>query len=284
MEIRTKFTQQRTRFLLGALIILTCALAACKGTTEAAPAPTATSQTMLTISGSGSTTAILSGVKPAFEADVPGYTLDILPGSSTGGGVKGVLDGLLDVAAMARPPKDVETAQGVEYVEFGQSGAALFSHPDVGVTDLTSAQALSIFSGEVTNWLQAGGPDAPIILYVRDEGDSNTQALRQAAFGDTPFHKAAEVLNSQSDMQAAVAGTPGGVGFGSWPAALAAGADVQPMALDGIAPGNLAYPCLTPIGIGYLPARKADVQPLIDWLLSEQGQAALGEFDVIATP
>jgi len=35
--------------------------------------------------------------------------------------------------------------------------------------------------------------------------------------------------------------------------------------------------------IGYLPERQGDVQPLIDWLLSKQGQAALGEFGVITT-
>jgi ABC-type Fe3+ transport system substrate-binding protein len=83
-------------------------------------------------------------------------------------------------------------------------------------------------------------------------------------------------------MQTAVAGTPGGVGFGSWPSALATGANVRPIALNGVAPGDSTYPIITPVGIGYLARRQADVQPLIDWLLSEQGQAALQEFDVIA--
>jgi hypothetical protein len=37
----------------------------------------------------------------------------------------------------------------------------------------------------------------------------------------------------------------------------------------------------TSLGIGYLKDRKADVQPLIDWLSSEKGQMKLQEFDVI---
>ncbi len=277
-----KLTNQKSCFLIGICLIIGLALAACGGAvTETPPTPTLRSQTTLTVSGSGTTTAILSGVKPAFEADVPGYNLRVLPGSGTGEGVEGVLKGLLDVAAMARPPKDEEAAQGVEYVEFGRSGVAMYTHPDVGVTNLTTAQVLAVLSGEITGWSEIGGSDTAIILYVRDEGESSTKVLRQAIFSDAPFSETAQVLTSQADMQVAVAGTPDSIGYGSWPSAFAAGANVQPIALNGIAPGDSAYPYVTPIGIGYLSERKADVQPLIDWLLSEQGQAALGEFDVI---
>lgn len=67
----------------------------------------------------------------------------------------------------------------------------------------------------------------------------------------------------------------------SWPSALAAGTEVVGVALDGVAPDDSAYPMTSPVGIGYLADRQAGVQPLIDWLLSEEGQAALGEFGVI---
>jgi len=237
----------------------------------------------LTISGSGTTTSILSAIEPRFEASVPSYNLDILPGTGTGEGVKGLVQGVLDVAAMARPPKEEEAAQGVEYLEFGQSGVAILTHPGVDVANLTTAQVKALFSGEVTNWSEVGGPDLPLILYVRDSGDSSTNALRQAVLGDVPFPETAPVLTSQTDMQAIVTGTPGGVGFGSWPAALAMNADVRSVSLDGLAPGDSAYPVQSPVGIAYLSTRKADVQPLIDWLLSGQGKVALGETDVIVT-
>jgi phosphate transport system substrate-binding protein len=245
--------------------------------------PVRSAQVVLKISGSGSVVPILAAIQPAFEADTPGYDLEVLPGSGTGGGVKGAVQGVLDVAAMARPPKDEEAAQGIQYVGFGQSGVAVYTHPDVGITDLTTAQVKAVLSGEVENWSQVGGPDMPIILCVRDEGDSSTKALRQAFFGDAPFPETAEVLTSQGDMQAAVAGSPGSVGFGSWPSALASGADVRAIVLDGVTPGDSAYSMVSPIGIGYLTDRKADVQPLVDWLLSERGQAALQEFGVITT-
>lgn len=263
--------------LLVALLLTACATP----TATPEPTPTPRPQITLTISGSGTTAAILSGIKPAFEANVPGYTLKVLPGSGTGGGVKGLIEGILDVAAMARSPKNEEAAAGVEYVEFGQSGVAVYAHAEVGITNLTTAQVLAIFSGEITNWSTIGGKDQPLILYVRDEEDSSTQVLRKFIFNEMPFPETAHVMTSQSDMQAAVAGTPGSVGFGSWPSALADGANVTGIALDSVTPGDPAYPLTVPIGIGYRSAGKADVQPLIDWLLSEKGQAALREFDVI---
>ena len=51
--------------------------------------------------------------------------------------------------------------------------------------------------------------------------------------------------------------------------------------VDGVAPNDSAYPMTTTLGIGYLKNRKADVQPLADWLLSEEGQMKLQEFDLI---
>jgi phosphate transport system substrate-binding protein len=266
-----------------ALIGILIALVGCGTVIKATPALTVVPQTSLTISGSGTVTSILIAVKSAFEANMPGYHLKVMAGTGTGGGVQGIIQGVLDVAAMARPPKDEEAAQGVEYVEFGQSGVAVLAHPAVDVTNLTTAQVAAIFSGEVTDWSEVGGASERIILYVRDEGESSTQALRSGLFGDMPFPETAQVLTSQADMQAAVSGTPGGVGFGSWPSALAGGADMRAIALDGVAPDDPAYPISTPIGIGYLADRQADVQPLIDWLLSEQGQAVLGEFGVITT-
>lgn len=270
--------------IVGSAIAL-LVMAGCAGfQSEVAPAevPEAEPETVLTISGSGTTTRVLTAVKPAFETDTPGYTLEILSGTGTGGGVEGAMQGVLDVAAMARPPKEEETAQGLEYTEFGNAGVALFIHPDVGVTDLTTEQAAMLFAGEVTNWAEFDGPDLEVVLYTRDEGESSTKALREAIFGDTPFPETtAQVLTSAGDMLTAVEGTPGSVGFGNWPTVPATGASIEAIALDGIAPSDGAYSLTTPLGIGYLAERQEDVQPLIDWLLSEQGKTALQELDVI---
>lgn len=235
------------------------------------------------VSGSGTTTAILKGVKEAFEADNPGYRLSVLPGAGTGGGVQGVVERGLDVAAMARPPKDKEKEQGVEWTQIGESAGPVLAHPGVGVANLSTAQVTAIFSGEITNWSEVGGANLKIMLFVRDAGDSSTQAVRETIFGETPFSDSAELLISQSDMQEKVAETPGAVGYGSWPAAVAAGSEIVGLALNGVAPNDAAFPIASPVGIGYLAERKAEMQPLIDWLLSDKGQEALRGVELITT-
>jgi phosphate transport system substrate-binding protein len=284
--LKGKSVLMKLHHLILFVILSMFPVTACSSVTASEPStPTPTPAGPLvtfTLSGSGSATGVLSAVEADFEADTPGYQLEVLPGSGTGGGVKGIVGGVLDVAGMARPPKDEEAAQGVEYVSFGQAGQAVITHPEVGIDNLTAEQVKAIFSGEVTQWSDVGGPDIPIVLYVRDEGDSSTKALRAEVMGDTPFaDTVAQVLTSQGDMLASVSGTPGSVGIATWPTALASGTNVQPVKLDGIAPGNPTYPMVSPLGIGYLTERKADVQPLIDWLTSEQGKAALQEFDMI---
>lgn len=265
-------------FCLTILLVTACAS---DTAAVAEPGPLA-SRITLKISGSGSTSPILGAVQAAFEADTPGYHLEVLPGSGSGGGVKGIIEGVLDVAAMARPPKAEEAAQGVEYVELGQAAQAIITHSEVGITNLTGDQVFAIFTGEITQWSEVGGPDLPLILYVRDESDSSTKALRSHIIDETPFAETvAQVFTSQSDMLAAVAGTPGSVGIATWPTTVAIGANVQPIVIDGIAPNDPTYPMTNSLGISYLVDRQADVQPLIDWLGSERGRAALQEVDMI---
>jgi len=224
-------------------------------------------------------------MKPAFEADTPGYTLEILTGTGTGGGVEGVATGVLDMAAMARPPKDeeLETSPSLQYLEFGRTGQAVFVSTDVGELSLTSDQVREIFFGEVSNWSEVDGPDGQIFVFVRDEGDSSTAALREVIFGDTPFPETAQIMKSQGDMIAAVEGTPYSVGFGTWPAVLASHANVRAAALDGIPPGSADYPITGVLGLGYLEENQDAVQPLLDWLLSDAGHVELLKLDVIVT-
>lgn len=275
-------TSHRIYIIMIILLMLTitgCASPALEPDFSQAAAPPVT----LTVSGSGGTTNILQAVEAAFEADTLGYDLEVLSGTGTGGGVEGVTQGILSVAAMARPPKDeeLEAAPGFQYVQFGLSGQAVFVAANVGELDLTSEQVRGIFFGEITNWAEVGGPDGEIFLYVRDEGDSSTKALRGAIFGDDPFPEFAQVMTSQGDMIAAVEGTPFAAGFGTWPAVLAVESDVLPAAIDGIQPGDPSYPITGELGIGYLDENQAAVQPLIDWLQSDSGHEALINLDVI---
>jgi phosphate transport system substrate-binding protein len=266
------------------LVITAVLLAACAGLPSQAPTPTVPPLVVLKISGSGTITTVLEALKPAFETATPGYKLEVLSGSSTGSGVTGILEGLLDVAAMARAPKDEETAKNIKYYEMGLVGQAIIVNPSVtGVASLSKQQITDIFTGKITNWADVGGPNLQIILYVRDEDDSSTKGLRKSIIGETVFPETAKTLFSQSDMAFSVEGTSGAIGVAAWPAILATKTKAKAIAIDGVNPDDASYPILGSAGIGYLAERESNIQPLISWLSSADGKVALKTLGFIST-
>jgi phosphate transport system substrate-binding protein len=273
-----KFFRPVVSSLIAALL-----LAACGSLSAQAPTPTVPPVVTLKVSGSGTITNVLEALKPQFEAATPGYKLEVLSGSSTGSGVTGILEGVLDMAAMARAPKDEETAQNIKYYEMGLVGQAIIAHPSVvDVDSLSTQQIKDIFSGKITNWSEVGGPDLKIVLYVRDPDDSSTKGLRKAIIGETPFPDTATTLTSQGDMVVSVEGTPGSVGVAAWPAMMALNAKLQGIAIDGVQPSDASYPILGSAGIGYMAERESDVKPLMDWLSSADGQSALKKLGFVS--
>jgi phosphate transport system substrate-binding protein len=264
-------------------LIIALLLAACSGSSAQLSTPTAPPLVVLSVSGSGTITTVLEALKPAFESATPGYKLEVLPGHSTGSGVTGILEDVLDVAAMARAPKDEEYAQNIKYYEMGLVGQAIIVHPSVtDVPTLNQQQITDIFSGKITNWSEVGGPNLQISLYVRDEDDTSTKGLRKAILGETLFSETAITLFSQSDMAFSVEGTKGAVGLAAWPPMLATHAEVQAVAINGIRPDDPTYPVLGSAGIGYMADREGDIQPLINWLSSENGKSVLKAFGFVS--
>ncbi len=279
----SQFSIHVTGFVAVLLFSLLLLMTACDSAAPtAAPTPTETPQVTLTISGSGSVSSLLTAVEGDFKAANPGYKLNVLSGSGTSGGVKGIIDGSLTVAAMARAPKDDEAAQGVKYVAIGGSAVAFVVHPDVKVSNLTQEQARAIFFGEITNWSDVGGQELPIAVYARDEDESATGLLRKMFFGDSAFpENIAGVMTSTSALLTAVEATPGSIGYSSWSAVVIADKNVKNVMLDSAAPDSADYPVILPLGIGYMESQAAAVQPLIDWLLSDAGADALRKYGAI---
>lgn len=279
---------KRSRYLpvVMLLVLLSIVLIGCKSDDNdsdkdsSSNAP-AVAKVTLDISGSGTMVTILKAVEADFEAANPNTDLNLLDGTGTSGAIEGVFAGTLDVVGATRELRDTEVEKGLLYMPIGLSGVAFIVHSDVDVEGLTSQQLVGILSGEITNWSEVGGQDLPIVLYVRDEEDSSTGALRDSLYGDVAFAETTTaVLTSAGDMVTVVEGTPGGFGFGTWSGIVAREADVKPLKLDGVLPHETGYSITQPLGFGYLQATQADVQPMLDWFTSEQGQAHLVELGV----
>ena len=123
-------------------------------------------------------------------------------GGGSGVGVQKVGEGLVQIGNTGRALKDSEIAKyGLETFPFAIDGVAIAVNPSNSVTSLSKAQIKDIFAGKITNWKEVGGKDAPVSLYVREDGSGTRETFEERA------------LDKGTSVQTAIAQDPNGIGY-----------------------------------------------------------------------
>lgn len=116
------------------------------------------------------------GWASAYEADHDLVQVNVSRGGS-GPGIAALLDDNIDIAQVSRQIKAEEMtlagSKGMEIIELrvALDGIALLVNPYLfgrGITDLSLGQLRALYNGSVSNWLELGGPDAPVLIYGRN--------------------------------------------------------------------------------------------------------------------
>lgn len=95
-------------------------------------------------------------------------------GGGTGRGMQSFVNNEVQVATASREIEHEEEARAIENgvkpkaVIFAVDALAIITNSKLGVDSLSTSQLGKIFSGQVTNWKEVGGPDLDIHLYGRD--------------------------------------------------------------------------------------------------------------------
>ena len=235
---------------------MTMALAACGATgssstaaTEGSSAPAASSTAASSEEASSAATEAgsLSGkiatggstsVEKVINALMEGYA-ELQPGvqityepTGSGAGITGVAEGTLDLGLSSRYLKDEEKEQGLVENVFALDGIALVVHPDNTVTDLTPEQIKGLATGEITNWSEVGGPDAPVVPIGREAG-SGTRDGFESVIGVEDACKYQQELTSTGAVISAVAANPNAFGYASL---ASVGDTVKVVSVSGVAP------------------------------------------------
>lgn len=125
------------------------------------------------ITGSNTVVPLTSVWAEEFMAQNPGVSISV-SGPGSGVGIASLIDGTTEVAQSSRPIKQAEIdqarAKGREPYEIQVATDALsvVVHPSNPVSALTVAQISGIYTGDITNWSQVGGLNAPIVALSRD--------------------------------------------------------------------------------------------------------------------
>lgn len=133
--------------------------------------------------------------------------------TGSGSGIQAVSEGRCDIGLSSRDLKDDEKAN-LEGTVVAIDGIAIIVNPSNSIEDLSVEQIGKIYTGEITNWKDAGGDERPIVLIGR-EAASGTRDGFEAITGTKDKCKYAQELTSTGDVIQTVSSNPNAIGYAS---------------------------------------------------------------------
>ena len=201
------------------------------------------------------------------------FTVDTGPESS--GGEVCTLQRRCDMGGVARNLSPEVVDRGVVGTLIGRDAIAAIVNAANPVQDLSIDQLRGIFTGEITNWSEVGGADAPINTYIVTAG-SATRSVFQSTVLASAEYAGAEVVEPDSRMIPTVARDPNAIGQISF--SFTFGVDVvRRVSVDGQAASveNSDYPITRPLHITTLGEPSGAVAEFLAWTLSPEGQSVV---------
>ncbi|MDD5761329.1 MAG: substrate-binding domain-containing protein [bacterium] len=202
------------------------------------PAATATAAQVVTVSGTGASMSSLRLLSDAFMKTDPRVRIEVLPILGTGGSIKAVLAGKLDIGVGSRALKAEERNAGVADVLYARVPFVFGVHRNVKATGITLREVVAIYAGEKTTW----DDGSPIRLIMRPEGESDLEVLRGiskkmgAAVNAALRRKGMIYAMNDYECADAIERTPGAFGALTLPMVTLEKRSIRVLPLDGVSP------------------------------------------------
>ncbi len=236
------------------------------------------------IAGSTTVQPLAEVLAEAYMAENPDITIEIQGGGSSVG-VTSSGEGTVDIGEASRNVKDseFETFPDLQVFTIAYDGIAVVTNPELEIPSLTREQVKAIFSGEVTNYSEVGGPDSEIVVVSREEGSGTRAAFEEMVMdlGDTEALITEDAILQQANGQirTIVAETPDTIAYLSF-----GFLDdyTNAVAIDGVAPSvanvkNGSYSLFRPLNMLTNGEPHDLAKGFLDFILSLDGQAIVAE-------
>ena len=148
--------------------------------------------------------------------------LDGIP--SSGSGIRMLLDDQLAFSQSSRPLKDEEYDRAkqrgitLKQVPVAIDGIAVAVNPELDVAGLTIAQLKQIYTGNVTNWNQVGGPNRPVVPVSRSpESGGTVEFFIANVLGGEDLAPDVKLVPTTTQALREVGNNPGSIYYASAP-------------------------------------------------------------------
>jgi phosphate transport system substrate-binding protein len=237
-----------------------------------------------TVRVSGSTTVLplAEAGAEAFNAEQSDYEV-LVSGGGTGVGINDVAAGNSQIGMASREvTKDEKSQFGDKFEEnmVGYDGIVIAVSKqiyDSGVTSLSKDQVMKVYSGEIKNWKDLGGPDEQILVVAREAGSGTRDTFNEDIMGS----KAAEtsgvntVANSNAEVRTAITGSNKAIGYLGF--SYAEDGTLGVITLDGVKPTKEtikegSYELNRKLYFYTFAGAKPGAKAFIDFMIGSEGQ------------
>jgi len=236
------------------------------------------------LAGSTTVQPLAEVLAEAFMAENPDVMIEVQGGGSSVG-VTSAGEGTVDMGNVSRNVKDseLETFPELQVFTIAYDGIAIVTNPDLELPSLTVEQVKDIFSGEITNFSEVGGPDEAIVVVSREEGSGTRAAFEELVMetGDEVAVITEDALLQQSNGQVrtTISTTPSTIGylsFGFLDESVNAVAieEVEPT-VENVKAGD--YVIYRPLNMLTNGDPNDLAQAFLDFILSDDGQVIVAE-------
>lgn len=252
----------------------------------------------ITVKGSDTLVVLAQKWAEAYMSKNPDTKIQVT-GGGTGTGFAALQNKTTDLCNASRKIKPGEQANCIK--AFGRrpteykvclDGLSLYVSADNPVKELTVAQIADIFTGKTRNWKQVGGPDAPIVVYSRENSSGTYEFFKEHVLQGKDFAVGAQTMPGTAAVLQAVAKDKNGIGYGG--AAYGAGAKHLSVKKDEASPGiepteeNVlrgAYPISRYLFVYVNPALdKGEIAKYLAWIRSDEGQKVVKDVGYFPLP
>ena len=204
------------KVISGILVSIFCliGLAACGSQSQSHTTGAADQQASSIVAG-GSTALqpLVSAAAEVFMNQNAGTNIEVQGGGS-GTGLSEVAKGNFDIgnSDVFAEEKDGIPAEELVDHKVAVVGMTVAINKDAGVTNLSKADLIKVFTGQVTNWKQLGGHDQKITLVNRPDGSGTLATFVKYGLDG---HKPAKGITQDASetVKKIIAQTPGAIGY-----------------------------------------------------------------------
>ena len=185
--------------------------------------------------------------------------------------VERLAHGMSDVASTAEPLPRVKQDAGFVQTPFCRDPLAIIVNSQCTVTNLTEQQLRGIFSGDIKNWKELGGPDRAIIKIVPGERTAAYSSFYGQVMRRLEIQYDAMTLLSTMVIDATKQ-FPWSISFIAQGAARSHREGVKLMRVGGLAPEDKGYPYYQVFSFVTKGEPTGTVRSFIDHVLSGKGK------------